>query len=249
MPLTNTAIKNAKPQAKAYKLFDGGGLFLLVTPAGGRWWRLKFRVAGSEKQLSLGTYPEVSLAEARDKRDDYRKKLRQGVDPGVARKVAKLTASESGENSFEALAKEWIAKQSAVWEPSHSSKIIRRLELDIFPWLGSRPISEIKAPELLKVLRRIEERGAVDTAHRAWQNCGQIFRYALATGRAEHDPAADLRGALAPVVKGHFAAITNPKELGPLLKIIYGYQGHIVTRCALRPHSSGFSKAWGIKTC
>jgi integrase len=230
MPLTDTAIRNAKPQLKPFKLFDGGGLFLLVNPNGSRWWRLKFRIGGKEKLLSLGVYPDVSLKEAREKRDEARKLIAQGIDPSAQRKATRVAEAET----FEAIAREWFAKFAPTWVESHSEKIIRRLERDIFPWLGQRPIREILAPELLTVLRRIEERGAVETAHRAMQNCGQVFRFAIATGRADRNPAADLRGALPPVKQEHHASITDPKAIGALLRAIDGYVGSFVTQCALR---------------
>lgn len=230
MALTATAMRAAKPGAKPLKLFDGGGLFLLVTPTGAKYWRFKYRIDNREKLLSLGVYPDVSLKEARNRRDAARKHLAQGIDPSAVRKATKANNA----NSFEAVAREWFAKQVPKWAASHASKIIRRLEMDVFPWLGRCPINKICAPELLPVLRRVESRGAIDTAHRIHQNCGQIFRYAVATGRAERDPAADLRGALAPVNGKHFAAITDPTAIGALLRAIDGYEGALVTRCALR---------------
>lgn len=228
--LTDIVIKGAKPREKPYKLFDERGLFMLVTPKGARWWRLKYRVEGKEKLLSLGVYPDVSLKDARQRRDDLRQQLASGVDPSAKRKAEKIAAADT----FEAVAREWFEKFSTNWAETHSEKIIRRLEADIFPWVGSRPIGEITAPELLACLRRVESRGALDTAHRAHQNCGQIFRYAIATGRAERDPAADLRGALPPVNGGHFATITDPAGIGALLRAIDGYDGTFVGRCALR---------------
>ena len=234
MSLTDTAIKNAKPGDKTTRLFDGGGMYLEVAPAGGKWWRLKYRYDGKEKRLSLGVYPDVSLKDARQRRDDARKLLADGVDPGENRKAVKAAKTERAGNSFEVIAREWFAKNSTTWTENHGSRIIRRLERDVFPWIGGRPIADITAPELLAVLRRIEERGAVETAHRAHQNCGQVFRYAIATGRAERDPSPDLKGALPPVKQTHHAAITEPKAIGELLCAIDGYQGHFVTKCALR---------------
>jgi hypothetical protein len=198
MPLTDTAIKNAKPGTKPVKLADEKGLFLLLAPAGGKWWRLKYRFGGREKLLSMGTYPEVSLKDARQRRDDARKLLADNVDPGENRKTVKATKTERAANSFEVIAREWFARKSPGWATSNADKINQRLENDAFPWLGGRPIAEITPPELLKVLRRIEERGAVESAHRMRNYCGQIFRYAIATGRAERDASADLRGALPP---------------------------------------------------
>lgn len=234
MPLTDTAIRTTKPTEKPQKLADGGGLFLLINPKGGKWWRLKYRFEGKEKQLSLGTYPDTSLKDAREKRDAARKQLAAGIDPGEHRKATKAAKTEQAANSFEIVAREWYAKQVRNWAPSHSEKIIRRLERDLFPWLGARPIASIAAPDLLGVLRRIEARGSVETAHRALQNCGQIFRYAIATSRAKEDPTPHLKGALPPVTETHFAAITNPKDIGDLLRAIDGYQGTFVTKCALQ---------------
>jgi len=234
MPLSDTAIKNAKPGTKPIKLTDEKGMFLLISPAGGKWWRLKYRFGGKEKLLSLGTYPEVSLKAARERRDDARKLLADGVDPSENRKAIKSAKTERAANSFEVVAREWYAKKLPGWAASNADKIIRRLELDAFPWLGSRPIAEITPPELLKVLRRIEERGAVDSAHRMRYYFGQIFRYAIATGRAERDMAADLRGALATVETQHRASITDPKKIGELLRAMDDYQGAFVTKCALR---------------
>lgn len=230
--LTDASIKNAKPKEKAYKLTDGEGMFLLLNPNGSRWWRFNYRIGGKHKQISFGVYPEVTLKEAREKRDEARKMLRDGIDPSQAKKAQK--ASDSGADSFETIAREWFAKFSPTWTPSHGDRILRRLERDIFPWIGKRPIGEIKAPELLTVLRRIEERGAVETAHRASQNCGQVFRYAVATGRAERDPTGDLRGSIPPTKQKHHASITDPREIGALLRAIDAYEGGLIVRCALR---------------
>ncbi len=232
MALTDKAVQAAKPRAKAVRLFDGRGLYLEVSPAGGKWWRFKYRVAGREKRLSLGVYPDVSLKAARDKRDAARRLVAAGVDPGMARKAEKL--AQAGAECFEAIAREWHAKFSPGWVASHGDRILRRLELDVFPWIGRRPIAEIKAPELLAVLRRIEGRGAQETAHRAMQNCGQVFRYAVATGRAERDPTGDLRGALPPPKEKHHASIIEPKRIGELLRAIDGYEGYFVTKSALQ---------------
>ena len=233
MPLSATAIRNAKPSNKSIKLFDGGGLYLEVAPRGGKWWRLKYRFAGKEKRISLGVFPDVGLKEARERRDEARRQLAAQVDPSEVRKATKAARSEREANSFESISREWFAKFSPSWSEKHSKKIIRRLERDIFPWLAERPVGEITAPELLRTLRRIESRGAVETAHRALQNCGQVFRYAIATGRADRDPAADLRGALPPVKPKHHASIADPKAIGEMLRAIDGYQGSLVTKCAL----------------
>lgn len=233
MPLTDIAIRAAKAADKTQKLFDGGGLYLEISPAGGKWWRLKYRVDGKEKRISLGVYPDVSLKDARERRDDARRLLANGVDPGENRKAQKAARIERGANSFETIAREWFVKHSVTWAKSHASKVIQRFENDIFPWLGGRPIAEITAPELLSALRRIETRGALDTAHRAQQNCGQVFRYAVATGRAERDPSGDLRGALPPTRHENFASLTDPVAVGELLRAIDGFKGTFVVRCAL----------------
>jgi len=234
MPLTDTVIRNAKPQEKPYKLADGGGMYLEVAPSGGKWWRLKYRIDGKEKRISLGTYPDTTLKSARERRDEARKLLAADIDPSENRKAIKTTKMGLQANSFEAVAREWYTKNVHVWSPSHADKIIRRLERDIFPWLGTQPIATITAPDLLKALRRIEERGAIETAHRAQQNCSQVFRYAIATGRAERDPAVDLRGALSAVKPTHLAAITNPEMVVALLRAIDSYQGSFITKSALK---------------
>ncbi len=234
MPLTNTAIKKAKPGVKARKLFDERGLFLLISPKGGKWWRFKYRFDGKEKLLSLGTYPDVSLKDARDRRDESRKQVAAGIDPGEHRKARKSATEERQANSLEVVAREWFAKYSPNWSANHSDRIIRRFERDIFPWIGGNPIADITAPQLLQVVRRIEQRGALETAHRALGNCGQVFRYAVATGRAQRDPSGDLKGALPPVKGTHFAAVTEPKKVAEVLRAMDGYEGTLIVRCALR---------------
>lgn len=234
MALTDSAIRNAKPTEKQRKVADEKGLFLLVSPSGGKWWRLKYRFGGKEKLLSLGTYPEVGLKDARERRDAARRLLADGIDPSENRKATKAAKGERAANSFEVVAREWYAKFSSTWNENHGTRIIRRLERDIFPWIGSKPIAEVSAPDLLATVRRIENRGAMETAHRALQNCSQVFRYAIATARAERDPAQDLRGALPPVRTNHFAAIVDPRQVGPLLRTLDGYQGTLTVSCALR---------------
>lgn len=167
MPLTDIAIRTAKPTDKPYKLADVGGLYLEVYPTGGKLWRLKYRFGGKEKRLSLGSYSVVSLKEARERRDNGKRLLAGGIDPSIERKTQRAATVERAANSFETVGREWFARYSPTWAESHATKIIRRLEADIFPWLGGRPIAEITAPEVLTVLRRIEARGALDTAHRA----------------------------------------------------------------------------------
>jgi len=232
MPLTDIQVRNAKSGNKPVKMTDGGGLYLLVSPKGGRWWRFDYRFGGKRKTLSLGTYPDVSLKDARDKRDEARKLVANGADPGEVRKARKAT--DAGAECFEAVAREWMAKFSPKWADTHTKKITERLVKDIFPWLGKRPIAEITAPEMLTVMRRIESRGAVETAYRAKMNCGQVFRYAVATGRAERDPTADLRGALPRGKVTHRAALTEPKAVAGLLRALEGYEGNFVVKMALQ---------------
>ncbi|MBK1633921.1 integrase [Thiohalocapsa halophila] len=234
MPLSDAKVRSAKPSTKAVKLFDERGLYLEVSPSGGKWWRLKYRFEGKEKRLSLGVYPDVGLKDARARRDSARRLLSEGVDPSVNRKAQRSTSSEHAANSFEVVAREWFERYSPNWVPSHASRIIRRLERDIFPWIGKTAVADLTPPQVLKAVRRIEDRGALETAHRALQNCGQVFRFAVATGRAERDPTADLRGALPPVKAGHFSAVTDPAQAAEMLRVVDSYRGTVTVRCALR---------------
>lgn len=233
--LTDTQIRTTKPGAKPVRLYDERGLYLEITPNGGRWWRFKYRYDGKEKLLSMGTYPDTPLKAARDKRDRARALLEEGVNPSEARRAEKASRSEAVVNGFEAVAREWHATiHLGQVSAGHAARTLIRLEQDVFPWLGGLPVGEIKAPQLLQAVRRIEARGAIETAHRALQACGQVFRYAIATGRAERDPTPDLRGALKPVLVQHMAAITDPKRVGDLLRAIESYKGMPVTRAALQ---------------
>jgi integrase len=234
MPLSDAKIRSAKPTTKSLRFFDERGLYLEVSPNGGKWWRLKYRFDGKEKRISLGVYPDVGLRAARERRDAARALLADGVDPSQARKLQKAAPPDRAADSFEIVAREWFAKYSVNWAESHSDRIIRRLERDVFPWIGGLRASEVSAPQILQVIRRIEERGALDTAHRALQNCGQVFRYAIATGRASHDPARDLRGALPPVKGKNFAAVTDPVSAARILRTLDGYEGTLTVRCALQ---------------
>ena len=234
MPLTDVTVRNAKATGKTQRLTDSAGLYLEISPAGGKWWRFKYRFEGKEKRLSLGVYPDVGLRDARDRRDEVRKQLTQGIDPLQHRKATKTARTERSANSFEVVAREWFEKNRHTWADSHSSKIIRRLERDVFPWIGGMPVAEITAPEVLSVLRRIEGRGTLDTAHRAREDCSRVFRYAIATGRSERDPVPDLRGALPPAKGGNFAAITDPSAAAALLRSIDAFEGTFVVQCALR---------------
>jgi integrase len=235
MPLTDRAIRNAKPADKPLRLFDEKGLYLEVAPSGGKWWRFKYRFGGKEKRLSLGVYPDTKLADARIRRDEVRALLADKKDPGAARKAEKQEAAGRAANSFEAVAREWYAKQAHTWVATHASDVLRRLEANLFPDIGATPIAELTAPALLSALRQIEDRGARDLAHRVLQVAGQVFRYGIATGRCERDLSADLRGALAPHKPRNQAAVT-PEELPTLLKAIdgYGELGDKMTGYALR---------------
>jgi integrase len=230
MALTNTAVTAAKPRTKPYKLSDERGLYLLVKPTGARLWRLKYRYDGREKLLALGQFPDVPLAQARDAREAARKLIAAGADPSAAKQSAKLAQADS----FEAVAREWLEKQRGKLGPATYEKRLKWLESRVFPWIGKRPIAQIDAPDLLAVLRRIESKGRHETAHRVRALCGNIFRYAIATGRASRDPSADLRGALTPFTWKPRAAITVPSQVGELLRKIDAYQGQPATMAALK---------------
>lgn len=240
-------LKAIKPGCPQRRLSDGSGLYLLLFVKGGsHGWRLDYTFQGRRKTLSLGTYPEVSLSDARQKAVEARRLVRQGSDPSAARKqgrealrrqhtIEKLVAAgQPIPESFEAVAREWYGKHAAAWAPSHGEKVIRRLERDVFPWIGARPIAGIKPPDLLQILKRVEQRGAIETTHRVQQNCGQVFRYAVASGLVESDPSRDLRGALPPWRPEHYPTLTDPRKVGQLLRDIDAYQGGFVTRCAMK---------------
>lgn len=234
MALTDVQIRNAVPLEKAYKLADSGGLFLLVHPNGGKYFRLKYRVLGKEKLLALGVYPEISLRDARDARDRAKEDIRSGIDPSAARKIEKITKGISAGNSFEAIGREWIGRRKDEISESHHERITRTMEKDLFPRLGSRPILDISSLEILDTLRRIEDRGAYESSHRAKTIVSLIFRYAIATGRASRDPCPDLKGALKSPKRNNFAALTDPAECSNLLVALDDYRGHFVVRQALR---------------
>ena len=233
MPLTDTAIRKAVPRSKPFKLSDGGGLFLLVQPSGGKWWRYKYHFAGKERLLALGVYPDVSLADARERHAQARKAVASGVDPGEQKKEAKRQAQIQSGNSFESIAREWCERKKHEWVPRYFGYMTRRLEQHIFPKLGRRPITEISAPEFLAVMRVVEASGALELAHRLMQAAGQIFRYAIATGRAERNPVADLRGALKRPVTTHQAYLKE-SELPEYLVKLEAYDGSRQTKLALR---------------
>lgn len=234
MSLLDVTIRNAKPKTKPYKLIDAGGLYVQVTPAGGKLWRWKYRYNKKERLASFGKYPRVSLAEARAKHQMLRDRLAAGEDPAEHLRQEKETQQGIAQNTFELVAREWHKKNLDTWTEQYAGQIMRRLEADIFSQIGDAPISELKPMHMLTALQKIEDRGARETAHRIKQTCGQILRYAVATGRAERDIVADLRGALAPVKKGHHAALTDPGDVAGLMRAIDGYDGSFVVKCALR---------------
>ena len=233
MALTDTSIRNAKPADKTYAIADERGLSIQIKPSGGKWWRLRYRFNGKEKMLSLGTYPDVGLKEAREKRDEARKLIAAGVDPSQQRKAAKSAKQERAANCFEVICREWLENKRSNIEEAQYKKALARLEKDVFPWLGKLPIAEITAPEVLSVLRRIDERGARYTAHKAKSEISQCFRYAIATGRATRDPCPDLKGAIPAPKTENLPSITDPKGVAELLRAIDGFKGTFVVRCAL----------------
>jgi integrase len=234
MPLSDAEIRRTPPREKTYKLSDGGGMYLEVRPNGARYWRLKYRFNKKEKLLALGVYPVVGLKDAREKREDAKKKLTNGIDPGEVRKAEKRTAAINAENSFEAVAREWHAKFTVDQSESHATRNLRRLEVHVFPYIGGRPIGAIEPPETLEVLQRIEKKGTIETAHRVRSLIGQVMRYAIATGRAKRDVSADLRGAIRPASVKHHAAVTTPDAVGDLLRACHGYTGTAVVSAALK---------------
>jgi integrase len=233
MALTPIAIRNAKPRDTAYKLADEGGLYLLVKPDGARYWRFKYRFAGKEKVLALGVFDEVSLAEARQDRDEAKGKLRDGIDPAAQRKERKLAEKHAAANSFKAVAEEWMVRQRPRWTPGHAERVKRSLEADLYPHIGTRPIASLTPPELLTVLRKIEARGAHELRERVQQRASMIFRYAIATGRCERDPVADLRGAFTSPTRYNYAAL-GQKDLPAFFAKLAEYDGEPTTKLAIR---------------
>ena len=234
MKLTNMFLRGLKGSGRIRKYADGGGLYIHVSPVGGRLWRMGYRFAGRQKTLSFGAYPTVSLKAARKYREEAKELLAVGVDPGEHKKAHKAALWAEAANAFEVVAREWFEARKGSWSVSHAENILRRLEKYIFPLLGEKSVARLTAPELLEALRRIEAKGAVDAAHRVLQNCSQVFRYAIATGRTTRDPAADLKGALAPAKATNLATITTPGEIGLLLQDIDAYAGNSIVRASLR---------------
>jgi len=233
MPLSHAAVQQAKPAGKSRRLYDTGGLCLQISPSGARLWRFKYRFGGKAKMLSLGTFPAVSLAEARRRRDEARKMLATGVNPSAARKAAKVAAATADRNTLGAVTAEWVERFSARWSEGHVVSLHSRLR-HVLPQLGGRPIAAVSPAEILAVLRNIEARGSLETAHRVRSILGQVFRFAIASGRAERDPTVDLRGALPPAKVEHFAAPLDPGELGRILRAIRSCQATPVVAAALK---------------
>jgi integrase len=234
MKLSEVEVRKTKPKAKSFKLSDGGGMYLEVMPAGSKYWRLKFRFEGKEKRLALGVYPEVSLSMARERRFEARKLLAIGVDPSANRKAAKEAVNQKNQNSFEIITREWMSTHMADKSPSHKDRVLRRFETYLFPWLGSKAISDITAPEILDCIKRIQKQNKLETAHRMLQSAGQVYRYAVQTARASRDITADLKGALPPAVAKHMAALTEPADVAELLRAIDGFKGTFTVQSALR---------------
>lgn len=245
VPLSDIQVNKAKPKDKDYKLSDGGGLYLLVTmqkydkdgkavPAS-KLWRYQYRFNGKQKLLALGQYPVITLAEARNRRENARKLLANGIDPSDAKKAHKQAGEDRAADSFEVIAREWYNAYQHQWTPGHATKLLRRMEKEIFPYIGAMPIEEIKAPDVLKILKRIESRGILETAHRVKTIISQVLRYAIAHGRrADRDCTVDLKGAIPSATVKHFAALTDPKEIAGLMRAIDGFKGSFVVKCALQ---------------
>lgn len=233
MALTDTAIRSAKYIDKQFKLSDEKGMYILVKQAG-KYFRMDYRFAGKRKTLAIGVYPEVTLKEAREKRDEARKLLANGIDPAQARKIHKQGIYEDAENSFFNVATEWFLKNKSKWSEDYAQKKWHAIEKDIFPHIGSRPIKDIAASELLIALNKIQDRGAVETGHRVKCTCGEIFRYGIVTGRCDRDPSQDLKGALVPNIVKNYSAFTELSDIKGLLKAVDSYKGEFTTKCALK---------------
>lgn len=243
--LTELSLKNVKPEPQTRKISDGGGLFLEINKNGSKYWRLAYRFAGKQKLLAFGVYPGVSLTKAREAAQNAKKELADGKDPGLSRKISKSVGDQN--DSFQFVALEWLEKFKNQWTETHLKSISGRLKLHVYPWIGDRPVGEITAPEMLSVLRRIEARGHLENAHRAMTNSGQVFRYAIATGRAERNPCADLKGAIPPPSVKHMSSITDPKDVGELMRAISRYSGYTLTRCALQLTAYVFLRSGEIR--
>lgn len=245
--LTDLTVRKAKPAEKPVRLFDGGGLYLEIAPNGSKLWRWKYRFAGKEKRLAIGVYPTVGLREARQKRDDAKRLLAAGTDPGAARRAEKVTRAIAAANTFELVAREYHGTQVDGWSEGHALRWMTAMERDMFPWIGSLPLPDVTAPLLLQTLRRVESRGVRETTHALRQYAGQVFRYGIATGRCSHNPAADLKGALKPLNVKHMAAVVDASEAGALLRSIAGYDGQPTTKAALELSALLFQRPGNIR--
>ncbi len=234
MKLTDATIRAAKPKDKAYKLTDGKGLYLQVYKTGSKVWRYKYHYAKKENLLTIGAYPDISLKKAREKHFEAKQKLNEGINPAEYKRISKRNLHQAQDNDFQSVATEWFIKEKPHWSESHASRVDRLLTKDICPYIGKMPASTIKAPDILYVLKKIEARGAIETAHRAKHVIGQAMRYAIATGRAERDYTPDLKGALQTPIETHLAAITEPKKVGRLLCMLDGYEGTATITANLR---------------
>jgi len=232
--LTTRKLETCKPAEKPVRLFDTAGLYCEIAPKGGKWWRFRYKFRGKEKRISLGVFPTVSLAAARAKRDEMRTLLLDGIDPAARRRAIAESANAAATDTFESIAREWHSQQSSIWSEGHAERVINRLEKEIFPFIGGSAVTDISAVQVLDALRKIVDRGLRETAHRARADCSSIFRFAILTGRATSDPCIHLRGAIPPVRATHFAAVTEPRRVGELMRAIHHYSGDPVTRAALR---------------
>ncbi len=248
MALTDTFVRQVKHTGKASgdKHADGGGMYLLVK-AGGRYWRMDYTHASKRKTLALGVYPEVSLAKARKRREEARELLAEGLDPSAAKRAEKLATRVAAVNTFEAVAREFHATQASGWSPRYATRWIERMEKDLFPYIGRLTLPAITAPVLLDALRKVEKRGANETAHTLRQTAGQVFRYGVQTGRCERSPVTDLHGALKPIVVKHMAAVLEPAKAGELLRAIDGYTGQPMTKAALALSALLFQRHGNIR--
>jgi integrase len=233
--LTDLQIKALKPTLKRQRVFDGGGLYIEISPAGGKLWRLKYRFDGKEKRLALGDYPSVTIKEARKRRDEARSLLSGGMDPGAIKRAQKAGRLDAAANSFEVTARRWCETNKNTWTEKYATKTLSMLQRDVFPWLGTRPVSELEPPDFLATVRRIEARGYHETAHRALQRCGQVMRFAVAEGLALRDPTADLRGALSSWEVKHMPSVIDPARVGQILRMFeHDFKGTFQVQCALR---------------
>lgn len=234
MALSDMKVKAAKGREKPYKLTDEKSLHLLVNPSGTKLWRMSYRFLGKQKTLAIGSYPDVSLSNARERRDEARKLLANGFDPSEVKKAKKASCLDRAANSFEIVARRWHHKCESKWSASYTKKVIQLLQRDVFPWLGSKPVADLEAPDFLAVARRLEARGIVDTAHRSMQICGQVMRFAVAEGLIRRDPVVDLRGALQSVKTEHMASTTDPIRVGEILRMFDAFTGSYQVMQALK---------------